>query len=441
MVVATVIAVGAASGCGPRVAPATGAAAYPEYVFPTDSRESAAVSARLDQAWRNLQSRDLRGASHEVGLALKADPASVSARTVQGYVSLSLHQNDAALRAFEASLASRAGFAPALVGRGYALLALQREPDALTAFEAALAADGSLTEVKHQVEVLRFRNVESTIEAARTARAAGRLDDARLRYTRAIEASPDSAFLYRELAAIEREQGNVEAAIGDLRRAAMLDPSDLDGLTALARALTAHGDLKEAEEAYRKALALEPSESLRGELDRVTRLARDAAVPAEIRTIETREKVSRGELAALLGIRFETLLRSVPAAQLVITDLRDDWSRSWITVVAATGVMEPYANHTFQPAAPALRADLAAASWRLLALAAPTRPAVRRYLQDRPQIADVAATHPLYTAASSVVASGVMPLLDGGRFDAARGLSGAEAATAVARLRTLLAVE
>jgi len=53
----------------------------------------------------------------------------------------------------------------------------------------------------------------------------------------------------------------------------------------------------------------------------------------------------------------------------------------------------------------------------------------------------VGRTHPLYTAAASAVASGVMPLLDGNRFEAARGLSGAEAAAAVGRLRALLAVE
>ena len=104
-------------------------------------------------------------------------------------------------------------------------------------------------------------------------------------------------------------------------------------------------------------------------------------------------------------------------------------------------VMEPYPNHTFQPAAPALRADLAAAALRLLALAAPARPGVRPMLQERPQIADVPQKHPLYFAAASAVASGAMPLLDGGRFDAARPLSGPDAVAAVGRLRTLLALE
>jgi len=39
------------------------------------------------------------------------------------------------------------------------------------------------------------------------------------------------------------------------------------------------------------------------------------------------------------------------------------------------------------------------------------------------------------------VAAGVMPLLDGGRFEASRALSGADAAAAVGRLRTLLSLD
>jgi tetratricopeptide (TPR) repeat protein len=429
-------------GCAARrVAPSQGGAAYPEFVFPSDPRESPGVAARLAEGWQDLQRNDLHAASRAANAAVRAAPASVAARTVQGYVALAGRQQDAALRAFDASLAARAGFVPALVGRGYALLALQREPDALGAFDAALRADASLVDVKRRVDVLRFQTVEATIEAARVARAAGRLDEARLRYTRALEASPQSAFLYRELAAIERQQDRPEVAIGDLRRAAALEPSDIDGLTALGALLAVHGDLREADQVYRQAFALEPSDAIGAEMARVAARLRDAALPGEFREIETRPQVSRGDLAALLGVRFESLLRTIPAAQLVITDLRDDWARVWITTVAGTGVMEPYANHTFQPSAPALRADLAAASWRLLALAAPARPALRPYLQDQPRIADVARTHPLYSAAASAVASGVMPLLEDGRFDAARGLSGAEAAAAVFRLRALLAVE
>jgi hypothetical protein len=49
--------------------------------------------------------------------------------------------------------------------------------------------------------------------------------------------------------------------------------------------------------------------------------------------------------------------------------------------------------------------------------------------------------HPLYFAAASAVASGVVPSWTAAGSTAARPLSGAEARRAVGRLRTLLAAE
>jgi tetratricopeptide (TPR) repeat protein len=433
---AALLAIGLGSACARRAPVAPSALAFPEFVLPADRGDDA--PAPLRRVWTLLQGNDLRAAARELNALSSRTPDSVAVRTVQGYLALAQQQPEAALRAFDASLADRGGFAPALAGRGYALVELKRESDALDALQAAVAADGSLGEVRRRLDGLRLRAVDAAVEGGRAARAAGRLDDAHARYSRAIQLSPDSAFLYRDRAAVERDRGRHDAAVADLRRAVSLDPSDPEGLTALGSALAAMGNLPEADRVYRQAYALDPSDAIRADLTRVAQQLRDASLPGQVREIEARGQVSRGDLAALLGVRFERLLRAAPSAQLVITDLRDDWSRTWITAVAGTGVMEPYANHTFQPAAPALRADLAAASWRLLALAAPARPALRPYLQEQPRIADVASTHPLYTAAASAVASGVMPLVDGGRFDAARSLSGAEAVAAIGRLRALI---
>ena len=438
---AAVIALCVLAGCARRAPVAPGALAYPEYVLPADRADSAAVSAQLQQAWTLLQANDLRGAGREVRAAVTRAPSSPAASALQGYVSLAGRQPDSALKAFDAALARRSGFVAALVGRGYALIDLKREAEGLEALQSALASDRSLVEVQRRVDTLRLRAVDTAVDAASAARAAGRLDEAVARYTQAIQVSPDSAFLYRDRAAVERQQGRLDAALADLRRAVSLEPSDVEGLTALGSALAASGELREAERIYRQAYAIDPSDTLRADLARVAQQLREATLPGQVREIESRKQLSRGDLAALLGVRFEGLLRGAPAAQMVITDLRDDWSRTWISAIAGAGVMEPYANHTFQPAAPALRADLAAASWRLLAIAAPGKPALRSYLKERPRISDVASTHPLYLAAASAVASGVMPLLDGGRFDAARGLSGAEAAAAVGRLRALVAAE
>jgi hypothetical protein len=120
-----------------------------------------------------------------------------------------------------------------------------------------------------------------------------------------------------------------------------------------------------------------------------------------------------------------------------MTDTQGDWAAVWIGQVARAGVMEGFANHTFQPRARVTRGDLATAVSRVVALIAANRPDLRPRLAERPNMTDLAAGHLDYPAASIAVASGVMPLLDAGRFNVGRPVSGAEAAEVIARLRAL----
>jgi hypothetical protein len=165
--------------------------------------------------------------------------------------------------------------------------------------------------------------------------------------------------------------------------------------------------------------------------------AREARLPAEIRTIPALAQVTRGDLAGLIGIRLDRVLASVPERQVVITDTRGHWAADWIMAAARAGVIEPFENHTFQPRAQVRRSDLAAAVNRIVTILASRDPALRKRIAERPKIADMSAGHLSYPAVSVAVASGVMPLLDGGRFQPGRSVTGAEAVDVVDRLRVL----
>ena len=104
-----------------------------------------------------------------------------------------------------------------------------------------------------------------------------------------------------------------------------------------------------------------------------------ARLPAEYRAIDEPPQITRGELAALIGVRLAPLLqpdRRVDAEP--ITDVRTDWAATWILAVARAGVMEPFANHAFQPRAVVRRVDLAQAVERLLTRVAALKPAAAR---------------------------------------------------------------
>lgn len=185
------------------------------------------------------------------------------------------------------------------------------------------------------------------------------------------------------------------------------------------------------------AAAVEPSGDLTARMAAIAEKVRDARLPAAFQAIAGASQITRGDLAALIGVRLEDLLRAAPVREVVITDAQGHWAAAWIAQVTRAGVMDPFANHTFQPGARITRGDLAGAVSRVVALIAANRPDLRPRLAERPPMADIAAGHLSYPAASVAVASGVMPLLDAGRFQVARPVSGAEAVDALARLRAL----
>jgi tetratricopeptide (TPR) repeat protein len=436
-------AVALAAGCATRATPppTPTTLAHPDFVYPQVPASLAAApgASRVDVGWRYLQINDLKNADLEFGVALKLGPKLYPARAGQGYVALARRDYNAALKAFDAALEGDGSYVSALVGKGQTLLAQGKTDLALAAFERALIVDPSLTDLNRRVEVLRFRNVQDVIEAAQAASKAGRLDDARRAYQRAISLSPDSAFLYRELGQVEKRAGNADQALQNFRRALELDANDAGALVETGELLEARGDVAGAEDAYRKAASIDPGLNLSGRIAAIAERAREARLPEEFRAALTTPQLTRGDLAALIGVRLEGLVRRAPTRQVVVTDTQRHWAAQWITETASAGIIEPFENHTFQPRTYVRRGDLATVVSRLVALIAESNPSVKERLSQRPAIGDVPPRHLQYDAVTSVVATGVMPLVEGDRFLLSRQVSGEEAVEVIDRVRVLAA--
>jgi len=401
------------------------------------------VAAQLQiRGWAFLQSGDLKAAEREFAVALKTTPEFYPAETALGYVELARKDARAALPHFDRAL-ELAGDHPdvsTLVGRGESLLALNRENDALTAFTAAVAADPTLTDLAQRVEVLKFRRVEQGIARAREAARAGRLDEAVQAYTTAIATSPDSAFLYRELAAVERQKDDLDAALEHLRKAAALDPADARSLAQIGEILEARGDPAGAAKAYGDSLAIEPNAAIEKKLEALRASDALARLPSEYRAIEQAPQITRADLAALIGVRLGALLQSGRRASeaALITDVRNNWAATWIMQVARAGIMDPFANHAFQPRSVVCRADLAQAVARLLARVAAQNPAdAKEWEAARLKFSDLSPSHIAYPAASMAVASGVMKTGDNSSFQPSRPVTGGDATEAIAKIEAL----
>jgi tetratricopeptide (TPR) repeat protein len=440
MLLATVAA--CARPPAPVVAPVVGSAPrFPEFIVPVVPAGLAGMPAanNHDLGWRLLQAGELKNAEREFNTALKTAPAFYPAEAALGWLEIARKDLKAALPHFDRALERQPKDLSSLVGRGQTLLALNRESDALTAFEAALAVDPSLQDLSGRVAVLRFRGQQDTLNRAREAARAGRVDDAVALYARAIASSPDSAFLYRELAAVERQQGPTDKALEHFRKAVALEPGDARSLAQIGDILDARGDVEGAMKAYADALAIEPNDALQAKVEEARARADLARLPEQYRAIERAPQVTRGDLAALVGVRLAPLLQSGRSgAAVVITDLRNNWAAPWIMTVARAGVIEPFANHTFQPRTAVRRIDLAQVVSRLLARVAETTPARTNPWQDaRMKFSDISATHLAYRAASAAVASGVMTAGANSTFQPSRAISGPEAIEAIGRIEAM----
>jgi tetratricopeptide (TPR) repeat protein len=434
-----------ASACGPNkleTPPPVSAAKYPDFILPAvpEGLGTPAAQERHQTGWMWLQAGDLKAAERNFEATLKASPDFYPSEAGLGYVGLAKKDPNEAVTHFDRAIVGNPRYAPALVGRGEALLALGQRDNALKSFEAAAGADANLSSLRTRIDVLRARVVQDDVDAARKAVEAGHLEDAKRAYDRAIASSPDSPFLYRELADVARKQGNLDLALEQARKAASLDASDPRAQILIGEIFEARNDPANAIAAYEAANALEKNEATERKIDSLRESAALAAMPPEFKAIETSPSLSREQLAALVGARLDELFKRAQRRNtaVVITDTRGSWATPWILSVTRAGVMEVYPNHTFQPAALVRRADLAETSSRVLSLIAAQKPALAlSWRNGQRDFADVPPAHLSYAAASITVGAGVMQPLPDGSFQLARPVTGAEAVAAVKRLEEL----
>jgi tetratricopeptide (TPR) repeat protein len=428
------------ASCAPKTPPAmAGSPRHPDFMFPAAPPGApAALVERLDRGWQYLQFDDFRNAEREFAAALKQQPSSHAAETAMAYLSMARsNEKDAATR-FDRALQIDSAYVPALIGRGQVMLELDREAEALASFEAAVARDPSLTDLESRIGVLRFRATQAMLNRAKTAADARRYDEAAAIYRQAISSSPESGFLYRDLALVEQRAGQSASALAHFRKAVELDANDARSHAGIAAILEAQGDVNGAIAEYERARALDANEVPETTMARLRAASALAKLPAEYRAIPEHQTVTRADVAALIGVRLEALLARAQPRQLIITDVRGNWAQAWISPVVRSGVMDTLVNYEFEPGRQVRRAELATTVSRLLTLIGAAKPELaKKWQAARININDVPPAHLSYPAVSVAVASGVMPLQGNGNFDLLRTVSGAETIEIIGRLEAL----
>ena len=421
------------AGCATRV-PIVTAPAYPAFTFPAvppELADSPAVAGHAD-AWSFLQAGQVQEAQRRFAAVLAESPEFYPADAGLGWIQVALGDLPAAVERFDRAIARATGYVPALLGKGEALLDDRRPDEALASFEAALAADPALDAVALIVEEIRFTVMTAQLDAARAAAAAGRLAAAAVAYERVIVGSPESAFLYVELARVEQRRGNAADALSHVRLAATLEPRDVAAFLLEGEIHEAAGDLEQAETAFRHADTLDPTDETAERLARVRERARLERLPAEYREIPTKAAITRGELAALIGVRLEELIDEASDGAVINTDARNHWGNRWILAVTGARVMQVDAGYRFEPERAVRRGDLAEVVAAVLGLIGVGEPEV-----PERQFSDMRQGHLNHASAARAVSAGVLQTRAGNIFQPIAAVTGAEAVEAVSRLEEL----
>jgi len=436
-----VIALLVSISCGTRV-PIVTTPEYPNFVFPGIPTTYGGGLQLQDQqsAWAFLQTGDLNGAKHRFEELLEMDSNFFPAVVGLGWVDLAEGRFQEAAAQFRLALDQKEDYVSALVGHGDALYRLNDIVSALKSYRFAVKINPSLLRVERIVAELSLQVMTDQLVEARQFGEDGRLTDSEQAYREVIQGSPGSAFLYVELARIKQQQNELSEALVVIGQALALDDTYAEAFLLQGDLFESNGELELAVSAYTRANAIAPSELTADALSRARSGLRAVDLPTEYREIVTKGEITRGELAALLGVELGGLLRDAGSevSTPIFTDTRNYWASQWVIEVARAGVMNVDGRYQFEPGRVVRRGGLAEIVAATLLLIAEFDPeSGRRWRAARPRFTDLTSDHLNFDSASIAVGADVLDLSENGRFLPTRVVSGRDAADVVAKLTDL----
>ncbi len=360
---------------------------------------------------------------------MKLGTASPIRETGLAYVDLFNANLAAAEARFKSSIAATPGMVPSHVGLAQIYESRRDRDKAFAEYREILNLDPANRWAAPRFEALRGELVKDSAAAARAALAAGNRETAKREFLKVLFYAPDSADAHLELGRIYRQEKATAEALVHFKAAMESGTADKALLREYAEFLAESGELGQSLDVLEKLAAAEPKDTT--VVKRVEELKAKLGVyeiPSQYDAIPALEAVTREDLAALIGVKFEKDLAAPGGRTEILVDIGTSWAQRFIVTIASLEIMRASVNHTFQPRRIINRAELADAVVRLIGV-----------LQDRGvrfvplvetrriQIADVGADSAYYPSIRKVLALQVMPLTPDRKFEPERTVSGEEA--------------
>lgn len=349
--------------------------------------------------------------------------------TAMGYIALLRNDLTAAEADFIGSLTVSPDAVTSQLGLGQVYRRWGRREDALRSYLEALKRNPENAFARREADELRTAIVESLILEADAAARTGKTAAAKEAFLKVLEYAPKLQIAHVSLARLFTREKDYPRALFHLGLAAENNPLDRTVLREYAETLYQMNQFSRSLDAFQKLQALDPSD--KAVADRLEALKTRLGVvdlPDEYREIPGREAVTKEDVAALIGAKFNDIWIGVAVRPPVLVDISTSWARTFIVKVAASGIMEIYSNHTFQPKKTMNRAEMAETVVHLVEyLRKKGRTIVVQIPPERINLADVPADHPYAPAIIAAVSYQIMDIFPDRTFRPDQPVPGAEA--------------
>jgi tetratricopeptide (TPR) repeat protein len=363
------------------------------------------IPPKLQKDYDKLWSRFVFGQedaklTKDLDLLLKKQKDFDPVLTIEGYIELYKGNDAGADQKFQQAYAANPNNRIAAYYLAELAYAHKDYVRANTFYSVLLSLDKTRSDLEPKRLKAALLAVDDLLRFAARAEMEKRLSDAEEFYRRALAMAPKEPLLHLRFADLLAKENKTEEAAAENKVAEDLMPRRADNVPT-------------------------NTEPRGDDLEDLGRWGSDIAVFRQIRNAPV---VTREQVVAVIVKYFPQVLEHRQTPQ-IVTDIDSSSARTEIQTVVDVGLMDLFANHTFEPEAAMTRGDFATALARLIRMLGLSPPSAAP--TDTP---DVAPTNTQYADIQLVLGYALMNVQDSGNFDVSGDVSGRQAVDAADRL-------
>jgi Tfp pilus assembly protein PilF len=390
-----------------------------------------------EEVWENL--RQGRGDKAQK-LISKLGTESPFYYAGMGYASLLLNRISDSENYFKHALQNYPDMTMAHIGLAQVYQKAGKDDLAFIEFREILKREENNTWAQQSYEILKERKTQESLDEAKTYLAHQDMEKSKEAFLKALYYSPQSTAAHLSLAEILKKENNLKNALVHLKAASTIEPDNKSILNVYAETLYQAEDYPRSLEVYERLLDLEPeNDNIQTRVKALKNRLGIFELPSQYDAIPASEAITKEEVAALIEVKFKDTLDEPKTQPPIIIDISTSWASKYILRAASLGLLDVYANHTFQPKKIFTRAEMADVLNKLINyLKRKNYVFISQIPPEKIQISDVSPDNYYYQPILRIISYGIMNLSADRTFNPDLPVSGQEAIRLLDIILTLI---